>query len=237
MIINDKKVKLINKFYFTNKHKKLINLNFSKKNFREFSFPKIEKLLSHKSKYKTENEDLNDYSHSIKKTISSFNSNNEIIQSKDSFSKNRNLINKNKIGKILNSIPLKKKKLATSINKFKTLNKSVVTQNEHSIVPKNNKFPELNSNINKNIINISLYKTKYETFRRQSLTNFSNALNQKSERLKSSGSNEFSSIEKSKINNKCNYLILKYNEKQNKKKNKFEKIDVERIINIINTLI
>ena len=244
MSINDKKEKINNKSHFSNKQKTLINLHFPKKNFHKFSFPKIKKLLSHKSKYKTENEDLNDYSYSIKKTISSLNSNNEIIKSKDPFSKNRNLINKNKIGKLLNSKQLQKEKLSTSINKFKTLNKSVGTQYDHSIDHKNNKFPEINSNINKNIINISLYNTKYETFRRQSLpqniflpTNFSNIINQKSKRLKSSGSNEFSSIEKSTINNKCNYLVLKYNEKEMKNKKKYEKIDVDKIINIINAFL
>ena len=244
MSINDKKEKINNKSHFSNKQKTLINLHFPKKNFHKFSFPKIKKLLSHKSKYKTENEDLNDYSYSIKKTISSLNSNNEIIKSKDPFSKNRNLINKNKIGKLLNSKQLQKEKLSTSINKFKTLNKSIGTQYDHSIDHKNNKFPEINSNINKNIINISLYNTKYETFRRQSLpqniflpTNFSNIINQKSKRLKSSGSNEFSSIEKSTINNKCNYLVLKYNEKEMKNKKKYEKIDVDKIINIINAFL
>ena len=242
MNINDKKDKLNNTNYFSNKQKKFINLNYCKKNFNKFPFTKIKNISSKKSKFGTENDDLYDYSHSIKKTMSTLNSNNEIIKSKDVFTTKRNLINKNIIGKIINSNPLKKEKIATSTINIKTLNKSVGTQNEYTI-EQDSKFPKINQKINKNVINISFYNTKYETFRRQSLQqNFflpTNILIQKSKRLKSSRSNELSSKENSIINNKCNYLILKYNEKENKKKNKkiLKKLDVNSIINLINAFL
>lgn len=61
----------------------------------------------------------------------------------------------------------------------------------------------------------------------------SNNFHKTNTRIKSSYHNKSSCIEES-INQKCNYLILKYNEEENIKKKKLDKINIDDIAKSIN---
>ena len=212
---------------FLNRQKKLININYNKNHF--INFPSnIKKLLYHKSKYKTENDDLNDYSLSLKKTISSLNSNNGYIKSNNIFNNQKILINKNEIENILQSKKIKKEK-SNSVIEF---NKSIEEYNKIL-------FPEINSNSNSFII--SSYITKNDKIEKEPSKNnlvlpTNNSYNniKINKKIKSSFFNNNSSI-----NKKCNYLVLKYNKKENKSKSnkKIIKLNINKIINSINALL
>ena len=240
--MNENKASLNKKNSYINQKRKIISLNFYKNHFQKFSFPKIQKLLNEQFKYnKPQEDDLNHYSHSNKKTITSLSNNNDIIKANNVFTTKKPLIDKNEIRKIIKNNKLKKEKFSATAFEF---GKKIKSIGKNSLDFNKNDFPEIGSNANKSSFFISSYKTKNQIFRRQSLpqkqnlfspSNSSKFIYKSSNRIQSSKFNG-KSVEDS-VNQKCNYLILKYNEKEKSKKEKNFKINVNNIVKSINTLL
>ena len=244
--MNENLLKIYNKNSFTNRERKRISLNYSKKHFQKFSFPKIKKLLYEQSKYnKADDDELNDYSHSNKKTLTSL-SNNDIIKANNAFTTKKTLIDKNEIEKMIMNNTLKREKYSSLAFEFKKEDKSLGLLEKNSSYINKNDFPDISSNTNKSSFAISSYKTKSQAFRRQSLpqkqniflsSKISNNTHKPSNRIKSSKNNYISSPFGESIKKKCHYLILQLNEKEKKKKKDIYKLNVDEIVKAINGLL
>ena len=237
MSINEPTENIYNNNYLSNKQKELIYEIDNKSHFQLFPFYKTKRIFNKKSKYKTEDE--KDYFFCNKKTMASFNQNNEFNSLNNTFTIKKTLIDKDEINQQLNTKILNQDKLSNSIYNFRIINKQKESMNETSFNFSKKYFP-----LNRDDIRIYPYnnskneKSTQHSFDKNSiLTNLYNTSNKTTKR-KSISSEDVSLNEYSK-NKKTNYLVLQYNDLNNlsQKEMKYKKIEINKVINSINALL
>ena len=200
------------------------------------SSPQVKKLFYNKSNFKTDEDFSNECSHSNKKTMTTFYGNNESINYNKTFFSKKNLKFNKEIDKKENAKSSSKiEGLSNATFYIRKINK-LSTIDDHTFYVSNNYIPYKNVLNNNNNNDINSHYDKSDII--QSLDNnkfipidILDRNDKNSILLNSQGYEDI--YNEGLTNNKCNYIYLKYNEKDNKSK-KNKKIDINKFINAIN---